>query len=329
MEYKFLGAVLFTFVSAGGFAQHEVDFSCINKTQAVELKINETIYTGMLCGGLPEGEGVHVLPSGEIQRGNFVKGQLHGKVTTEIPGKGTVKAQFVNGKKHGRAVIHFTSGKVYEVFYRNGVLVEGVQSTDMYKSYSGEHNDIGQKHGYGKAVYLDGDTYVGNWKEGKPNGYGIYLWSDGNAFYQGQFLDGKWHGYGVIFKKGYSKYIGQWVKGKEDGQGIKYYIGSFSNETNGCFYGGKFNRGFPVGQLDCSRKNDHAFWETINNTKPDLTTHTFNAASENPEVVRELGYITEAPGTRKPLTGWLGNTPVSPSLLTTGPLHSNQSMNNT
>ncbi|MCF2860458.1 hypothetical protein L1286_23625 [Pseudoalteromonas sp. SMS1] len=72
--------------------------------------------------------------------------------------------------------MHLANGKVYEAFYRKGVLVEGIKLTDMYVSYSGENNDIGQKNGYGIGDYRSRDTYEGECKDGKPEGFGLYLW---------------------------------------------------------------------------------------------------------------------------------------------------------
>lgn len=43
-------------------------------------------------------------------------------------------------------------------------------------------NDL--KHGQGEEYFENGDHFIGDYKNGKPNGYGEYYWSNGN-FYKG------------------------------------------------------------------------------------------------------------------------------------------------
>ena len=51
------------------------------------------------------------------------------------------------------------------------------------------------KHGKGTDIFANKDTYVGEYKLGKPDGEGTYSWSNG-ATYVGQFKLGMKHGYG-------------------------------------------------------------------------------------------------------------------------------------
>lgn len=51
------------------------------------------------------------------------------------------------------------------------------------------------KHGKGTDIFANGDIYVGEYKNGKPDGDGTYTWSNG-ATYVGQFKLGMKHGYG-------------------------------------------------------------------------------------------------------------------------------------
>ena len=39
-------------------------------------------------------------------------------------------------------------------------------------------------------IHMDGDVYVGDWKDGKAHGYGEYTDADG-TIYQGDWLDDK------------------------------------------------------------------------------------------------------------------------------------------
>ena len=65
------------------------------------------------------------------------------------------------------------------------------------------------------------DYYSGEWKLGKKNGKGKYVWRDGNV-YDGDWVDSKMHGSGVYtYKKGSSckSYEGSWKDGKKSGKG--------------------------------------------------------------------------------------------------------------
>jgi len=40
-------------------------------------------------------------------------------------------------------------------------------------------------NGYGRMIYVDGESYEGNWVDGKRNGEGIIYYPDG-TFYRGE-----------------------------------------------------------------------------------------------------------------------------------------------
>ncbi len=241
--------------------------NCKDKKQVSDYALDDSSYSGFICDGVPEGKGIKTFKNGAVQEGEFSKGLLNGFVTTEFPNKGHATGYFLNGKRHGKTTLYRINARTYEKFYRNGKLVEGINSTDMYVSYNGERNDIGQKHGYGIGTYRGGDIYEGHWLKGTPEGKGVYRWVNAKSFYSGSFINHNYDGYGIKFIFDRSLYEGDWKEGKEHGEGVKYYIGGFTPEINRCFYKGKFKNGFPVGERDCSRKKDKEFWESLNNTK--------------------------------------------------------------
>lgn len=51
------------------------------------------------------------------------------------------------------------------------------------------------KHGKGADYFANGDNYRGEYKSGKPDGYGVYTWANGSA-YEGHFKNGLKHGKG-------------------------------------------------------------------------------------------------------------------------------------
>ena len=71
--------------------------------------------------------------------------------------------------------------------------------TDKYKSYKFECIE-----------YDNGNKYVGETKDGKRHGYGIFLWTDGSSWY-GRWEDGSRAGRGIYFPYSGSSYtIGTW-----------------------------------------------------------------------------------------------------------------------
>ena len=75
--------------------------------------------------------------------------------------------------------------------------------------------------GYGDKEFQD--YYVGEWKNGKPNGLGVMIYTNYKSKYQF-----------IVKRKG--KYIGEWKEGKWNGQGIhknKFqdtFVGEFRND---------------------------------------------------------------------------------------------------
>lgn len=75
----------------------------------------------------------------------------------------------------------------------------------------------------GEIMY-DGDRYVGEYKDGKPNGKGKLYYSDENlSTYEGEFVNGKRQGQGVIIWKSGSRYEGAWIDDMREGQGKMFW----------------------------------------------------------------------------------------------------------
>ena len=75
--------------------------------------------------------------------------------------------------------------------------------------------------------------YIGEIKNGKPNGQGTYTFPDGKK-YEGKFKDGKEHGKGTYTYPDGVKYEGEWKNGKRcNGRKYNKYgkiIGKYVNE---------------------------------------------------------------------------------------------------
>jgi len=83
--------------------------------------------------------------------------------------------------------------------------------------------------GIGSMIWSEGDKYVGEFKDNKPNGQGTYTWSDGSK-YVGEFNVGLFHGQGTIYNADGSKFVGEYKDGKKwdgreyDKKGRKSFI---------------------------------------------------------------------------------------------------------
>ncbi|HET7832718.1 MAG TPA: hypothetical protein VFK88_07115 [Gallionella sp.] len=81
------------------------------------------------------------------------------------------------------------------------------------------------QNGYGVFISQGGRKYVGDWKNGLPNGKGLLLVkrSSGTARYIGSFKDDKRDGTGTILNPDGSIYIGEFRDDKMYGHGTMYY----------------------------------------------------------------------------------------------------------
>ena len=71
---------------------------------------------------------------------------------------------------------------------------------------------------FNKSRKYQGDKYVGDFKDGKKDGFGTYTWANGDE-YGGQFKDDKRDGVGVYTYANGDKYGGIWKDDKKDGEG--------------------------------------------------------------------------------------------------------------
>lgn len=90
-------------------------------------------------------------------------------------------AEFQNSKCNGFGVILFNSGLAYVGELKNGLYRgSGAQSTDN-GYYIGEFVD-GKRDGYGKYVWNNGGYYIGDWVDNERTGYGTYYKTNGDYY---------------------------------------------------------------------------------------------------------------------------------------------------
>ena len=63
-------------------------------------------------------------------------------------------------------------------------------------------------HGKGKLTRPNGDTYEGDWKEDKREGFGIQFYKKSGHKYEGMWKNGNIHGHGTFNYGKNTKYVG-------------------------------------------------------------------------------------------------------------------------
>ncbi len=90
-------------------------------------------------------------------------------------------------------------------------------------SYKGEKNQEGKYHGKGIITFINGEQWVGEFKDGEPyNGVGVYIWPDSSR-YEGEIIKGLFQGQGTYLYADGKKYVGEWKDGEYNGQGTLTY----------------------------------------------------------------------------------------------------------
>ncbi|XP_078536348.1 alsin [Lissotriton helveticus] len=116
------------------------------------------------------------------------------------------EGRWLSGNPHGKGILKWPDGRMYSGMFRNGL-------EDGYGEYRMPNKALNKN-----------DHYVGNWKEGKMFGHGVYSYATGEV-YEGCFQDNMRHGHGML-RSGKltsfspSVFIGQWVMDKKTGYGV-------------------------------------------------------------------------------------------------------------
>ncbi|KAM3146036.1 hypothetical protein pb186bvf_002014 [Paramecium bursaria] len=116
----------------------------------------------------------------------------------------------------------------------------------------------GQRHGFGRQIFYNGEYYEGQWKNDQLDGYGRFIHKNGD-YYQGEFEGGIKKGLGTFTYHDDSYYEGEWSNNLKNGRGKEQtangtvYIGDFRNgirhgigrleNTDGSLFEGSFSNG--------------------------------------------------------------------------------------
>lgn len=171
----------------------------------------------------------------------------------------------------GETFENLVHGKGTLTVYKENKLQEQKEITAFYGSinpkdikevahngkYIGAIDENKNFSGYGVLVKSP-DIYIGNFKQGKPNGY-LIQYKNGKLYYDGNWLAGTFHGKGTLYKEDGSIRFGVWKNGNLDQTDVNLdlpegkYKGWVKNNVpegygslhykNGAIYQGSWSKG--------------------------------------------------------------------------------------
>ncbi len=207
---------------------------------------------------MPNGYGVYTWPDGSRYEGDWMNGVKHGRGKYTWPRCARTRRP----PKRRRADLHPPSGAVYEGEWnagrmhgqgtysaKDGTRYQGSWAADL-KSGLGARNRLRtaapsaclprrSRLAAGHKRFPNGDQYQGLWRNGQPNGPGMYKarvtdtprrgrhvltrglgtqWVNGNEF-NGEWVGGLMSGRGTFVWSSGERYDGEWRDGKEEGRG--------------------------------------------------------------------------------------------------------------
>lgn len=131
-----------------------------------------------------------------------------------------------NNEMHGQGTYCFKNGDKYVGTWKNNKMQE--DNVEMYFSNGDTYKGSllkGKFNGRGTIEYNSSsatESYVGQWKNGKRDGYGTLKMRNGDR-YVGYFKNGLFDGEGTYYHASGEKYVGGFKNGKYDGKGKEYF----------------------------------------------------------------------------------------------------------
>ncbi len=148
---------------------------------------------GSFINGELNGEGGIVDPDVSQALGNYKNGELEGLGAVLFPFK-SYRGYFVNGAPSGKGKWNFDGGSscVTETIDQDNITAKCyTKDNELY--YQGDYKNFSYT-GKGKFYFDNGETYEGDLKDGKLDGYGTQRDKYGDKMYSGEFVDNVFKG---------------------------------------------------------------------------------------------------------------------------------------
>ncbi|MBB3842010.1 hypothetical protein FHS57_006039 [Runella defluvii] len=170
------------------------------------LAKNNTLFVGKTpnAGGIASGEGIMYDKSdGSYWQGTFVGGVLNGPNCKVQASKYSYEGGYLMGKKSGKGALNYYNKYTYSGdFYNDEMHGSG--------SFSGGLSEI-------SLVSMSGN-YTGKMANGYAHGYGKLSFENGEAWYEGGFVDGRFEGNGTIRYPNGVRFTGPWKNHSPNGK---------------------------------------------------------------------------------------------------------------
>nr|WP_319937431.1 hypothetical protein [Leptospira sanjuanensis] len=149
---------------------------------------NGAYYEGYVKNSHPDGYGLFKNDDGHFYKGEWRHGVKHGRGQYRYPDGSAYSGSFVNNKKHGLGMFVWQDGTILSAQWNDDepdgagtlILADGTKLNGVYKE--GRIYD-----GSGAFIYPDGNIYIGSWRAGKRNGFGIFKDSLGKIIFKGNW----------------------------------------------------------------------------------------------------------------------------------------------
>lgn len=204
-------------------------------------------YVGPWNNDQPNGKGKYFFKNGgERYEGFFVNGKFEGQGTMRYPDGAYYTGNWSNNKKHG-------AGKLVDV---NGTVIkEGTWSMGKFATASPSSGQLANNQSQKPNTPAKPSSTKPS-ANGKPdvnglrncnstfcrNGQGYFDYPDGSRWV-GEFKDGYPQGRGVCYYANGDRYEGEWVSNAPSGKGVMYF-------ASGRVYGAVWLNGNPLKELD-------------------------------------------------------------------------------
>ncbi len=213
-------------------------------------------YTGAWVNDLPNGQGKYYFKTRERYEGKFVNGEFDGQGTMYYPDGAYYTGAWQKNRKHGAGKLVAPTGKITQGTWTNGKPAATTTSTtDNSGGVANKPNSTQQKptQNANTASNKPAQTKPSPTKpdvSGLRNcgtgfcrvGRGYYDYPDGSRWI-GEFKEGYPNGKGVCYYSNSDRYEGEWVNNAPHGEGIMYF-------STGRVYGAVWLNGSPIKEVD-------------------------------------------------------------------------------
>lgn len=224
---------------------------------------NGEVYEGEFCDDLRHGTGTMTYANGDIYHGEWIADLRvgYGKISFESRIVKSFEGQWCQDVHSAAGKYTLTDGKIFEgewstdgvtngrMTYTNGDIYEGYFECGLRcgkglmiyintETYNGDWC-LDEKQGEGIHKFQNGDIYEGHWQANIMNGIGKMIYASG-AEYKGNWLDSQRHGYGCFHDSDTTIYEGEWRLDSKEGYGTWRH-------PSGQSYVGLWHRGLMTG----------------------------------------------------------------------------------